>query len=125
MELLQFNRALAQMDMTDIRGVADAIDRSFDSADGEVAWWRAHLDIDQALKQRGALRQAATAAHSAADAVLAAAARAHIPLPDPAVTRVAREAQEIARAIVAGGAARRSLELLLGHWQFALRPVAV
>jgi hypothetical protein len=125
MELQEFNRALAHMDLADIRGVASAIDRSFSSADGEVAWWRAHLDIDHALKQRCSLRNAATAAHAAADAVLGAAGRAGISLPDPDVTRVAREAQEVARAIVAGAAARSSLDALLGNWQLVFRPVGV
>ena|SRR5688572_4946656 len=125
MELQEFTRALARMDLTDIRGVSHAIDRSFSSADGEVAWWRAHLDIDHALKQRSSLRNAATAAHAVSDVVLAAAGRAGIALPDPDVTRVAREAQEIARAIVAGGSAQPALEVLLANWRVVLRPVGV
>jgi hypothetical protein len=125
MELQEFTRALAHMDLVDIRGVADAIDRSFSSADGEVAWWRAHLDIDHALKQRSSLRSAATAAHAVSDVVRAAAGRAGIALPDPGVTRVAREAQEVARAIVAGAAARPALDVLLANWRDVLRPVAV
>jgi hypothetical protein len=125
MELQEFSRALSHMDLADIRGVADAIDHSFSSADGEVAWWRAHLDIDHALKQRCSLRNAATAAHAVSDVVTASARRAGIALPDPDVTRVAREAQEIARAIVAGVAAQRALDVLLGNWRDVLRPVGV
>jgi hypothetical protein len=116
MDAREFTEALTRMPRGTIESVAAAIELNFATAEGELAWWKAHLAIHDVLKNQGALRQAASAAHHASGAVLRAATNAGMAMPNEIVTRVAREAQEVARGIVAGGPATPSLEHLLQSW---------
>jgi hypothetical protein len=116
MDARAFTEALTRMPQETIESVAAAIELHFATAEGEVSWWKAHLWIHDVLKAQGALRQAASAAHHASDAVLRAAAAAGMGLPSEMVTRVAREAQEVARGLVAGNAAAVAVAYLMESW---------
>jgi len=116
MDARGFTEALTRMPRATIESVAAAIELHFATAEGEVSWWKAHLGIHEVLKSQGALRQAASAAHHASDAVLRAASAAGMEMPSELVTRVAREAQEVARGLIAGHAARPCVTYLLESW---------
>jgi hypothetical protein len=116
MDAREFTEALTRMPRTTIESVAAAIELHFATAEGEVSWWKAHLWIHDVLKAQGSLRQAASAAHHASDAVLRAAATAGLPLPSELVTRVAREAQEVARGLIAGAPAAVAVAYLMESW---------
>jgi hypothetical protein len=116
MDAREFTEALTQMPRATIESVASAIELHFSTVEGEVGWWKAHLAIHDVLKAQGGLRLAAAAAHQASEAVLRAAANAGLALPNELVTRVAREAQEIARGLAAGGAAENPVAYLLESW---------
>lgn len=117
MDAREFTEALLCLGRDDIESIADNIETHFATAEGEVFWWRAHLAIHEALKSQGTLRAAGTAAHQAADAVLRAATRAGLDLPSDLVTRVAREAQEVVRGLVAGSSTTPSMSYLLESWE--------
>jgi len=115
-ELSEFVATIQTMTEDEVRRVAVELEtRSMSSAD-EVSWWRAHITIDRAIRDRRCSRSASLAATSAAQAVVHVAEDADVMLPDPAVTAVARAAADIARAIVAGASARDSLNYLLEAW---------
>ncbi len=116
MDAREFTEALLCLGRDDIEMIADNIGTHFATAEGEVFWWRAHLAIHEALKSQGTLRAAGSAAHQAADAVLRAATRAGLELPSELVTRVAREAQEVVRGLVAGTSVTPSMAYLLESW---------
>ena len=116
MDAREFTEALTRMPQATIESVAAAIELHFATAEGEVSWWKAHLWIHDVLKAQGSLRQAVSAAHHASDAVLRAAAAAGMALPNETVTRVAREAGEVVRGLVAGVSAARAVEYLLESW---------
>jgi len=73
--------------------------------------------VDNVLRRTGMSRSAAIAARQASAAVKTAAESDGMALPDPDVTRVARGAACIARAIVAGSSAITHLELFSAVWQ--------
>jgi hypothetical protein len=116
MDAREFTEALTRMPLATIESVAAAIELHFATAEGEVSWWKAHLWIHDVLKTQGSLRQAASAAHHASDAVLRAVGAAGMALPSEMVTRVAREAQEVARGLVAGTPAAPAVAYLLESW---------
>jgi hypothetical protein len=116
MDAREFTEALLRLERDDIESIAVSIETHFATAEGEVFWWQAHLAIHEALKNQGALRAAGSAAHQAADAVLRAATRAGLELPSELVTRVAREAQEVVRGLVAGSSVAPSMSYLLENW---------
>jgi hypothetical protein len=109
MDLERFVETLRQLDATSIGAAADELDAAASSAAGEVSWWRATVEIDRQLRAHHASRTGAWAAHQAANAVLGAASRAGIALPDDRVTIVARAAAEIARGLVVDAAAAQDL----------------
>lgn len=115
MEINDFTRALGRLSGDDLRVVAAAIEAHHRSAGDEVDAWRAVLHIDQVLRSTGRTRQAALAAHSATQAVLAAA-RAVDSVPDVEATRLARSAAMVARGMIAGDAAEPHVQQLLGDW---------
>jgi hypothetical protein len=116
----------------EIREINGSIRRTADTADGEVAWWKATVTVSCSLRRMHRSREAGLAAHRAVAAVQAAAARAGLGTADrDAVTTVARAAAEVARALVAeagvaagGGAvdACSAARTLLAPWTH--RPVA-
>lgn len=122
MELAEFTRSLAQMSEGNLRVVAATIAEHSKSAGHEVDGWKATIAIDRALRLRRRTRAAAHAAFATSQAVLTAATRAGIPLPDPAVTSVARSAAELARAIVADTTLAPELRYLVQTWT-ALSPL--
>lgn len=120
-ELLQALRALDAVGIARARAVIDAAHATV--AD-EVATWEELIALDQRLRHRGRGRDAALAAHRAAEAVRAAALAAGIALPDPAVTCVAREAAALARALVAADGSGTACPRLTAEAEALARLVA-
>ncbi len=101
MELPDFVASLRTLGPDDLRSVADAIERSHQTAADEVAAWEDLMRIDEALRRGGRSRAAARAAHEAVTAIRTAVEASAADVPDAVVTRVAREAALLARAMVA------------------------
>jgi hypothetical protein len=101
MELTAFLGALDELTLDDIRALALDIDAMTATAAEEVEVTRAFLRIESALRSQRRLREAAIAGHRATEAVQRVARRDGAELPDSGVTRVARWADTVARAIVA------------------------
>jgi len=72
--------------------------------------------IDDALRRAGRSQAAGRAAHEAVSAVQRAAASAAVEIPATVVVRVAREAAQLARALVAGDDAVAARDHLLRDW---------
>jgi hypothetical protein len=111
----QLSEALRSLTPEDLARIARSL--AADTAADEVDAWRITMTIDRSL-------QAAGAARAAAQAVQFAAASHGVALPDLDVTRVARAAAELARALVAGDECERELLQLLDHWVPLLARVA-
>ena len=92
---------LGRLGPDEMSAVAQAIDDSHQTAADEVAAWEDLMRIDEALRLRGRSRVAARAAHEAVRAVRDAVAASGAEISDTVVTRVAREAALLARALVA------------------------
>jgi hypothetical protein len=100
-DVVAFGQALGELNIEDIRAIAaDLVDANASTAD-EIASTRAVLVIEQSLRRAHRLPNAATAALAAATTVQEVALKAHVELPDPEVTRVARAAAQLARGLVA------------------------
>jgi hypothetical protein len=108
--------ALARLDADDLRAVACAIDDHHRTVADEVAAWEDMMCIDDALRRSGRSHAAGRAAHDAVQAVRRAAASASVEIPDSVVVRIAREAAQLARALVAGDEAVAARDRLLGEW---------
>ena len=100
-ELEHFVEMLGRLGPDDLNTVAQAIEDSHQTAADEVAAWEDLMRIDDALRLHGRSRAAARAAHEAVQAVRGAVAASTIEISDTLVTRVAREAALLARALVA------------------------
>jgi hypothetical protein len=100
-ELQAFVQMLRRLGPEDLYAVAHAIDASHQTAADEVMAWEDLMHIDEALRLQGRSRAGARAAHEAVTAVRAAKAASDIEVPESVVTRVAREAALLARAMVA------------------------
>ena len=116
MELQDFVGALARLSGQDLRALGTAIDAHHATVADEVEAWEDMMAIDDALRRAGRSRVAARAAHDAVQAVQRAAAEASDELPATLVTRVAREAALLARALVAGEDAHGAVRHLLVEW---------
>jgi hypothetical protein len=116
-ELVRFARELRSLTADDIRGVSEDISHVVASAADEVVATKAVLAIEQSLHRLRRSHQAGLAAHAVAQAVLAAAERSGMTLPDDDATRVARSAAVIARGLVAGLVVEDAVQFLLGGWQ--------
>ena len=120
-----FTSRLHGLSAEEIDRVAAALRAELDSVDGEVAWWRATIELTGALRRHHCTRQASMAAHRASVAVLEAARAAGVD--DDAhrsdVTAVARAAAEAARVrvlLARGEMSAAATEPLLHPWhQFA------
>jgi hypothetical protein len=100
-----FNERLRSLTGNAIRELATALRHEVDTAEGELAWWRATIAVSAELKRKHCTRQAGLAAHHASVALLEAAQRAGIAeTAREDVTVVARAASEVARALVASTA---------------------
>jgi hypothetical protein len=102
MDVVAFGGALADLTIADVRSVAADLAGACESTADEIALTRAVLVIEQTLRRTHRLHDAATAALAAATTVQDVAHRAEVALPDADVTRVARAAAQLARALVAG-----------------------
>jgi hypothetical protein len=123
MDLLEFLSALRGLSESDIRDLARKFQARFVSPADEVEWCRANLAIEQAARSSRARSQAVTAAgHEAARAVVGAAQRSRLALPDTDVTCVARAANRIARALRLGSDGATHLGTLLKGWSSAFVP---
>jgi hypothetical protein len=103
--LITLQRLTADM----ILAAADDLDEQASTAAGEVAWWRATVEIDRLLRLHRVGRRAALAASQAAAAVTAAAISAGLDLADRRVTAVARAAADVARGLTAESTAVQDL----------------
>ena len=112
MELVAFLGALEQLTIDDVRALAIDLDGMTASVADEIDVTRAFLHIESVLRRQHQLREACRAGHRATDAVHRVAARAGVQLPDASVTRVARWADTVARAIVAADETVVDLRLL-------------
>jgi citrate lyase beta subunit len=120
MDAYEFNHRLQTLTARDIEQIAAAIRAELDSVEGEVAWWRATIEVTGALRRNRRSRQASIAAHRAATMVVEAARAAGLEGDEhrDAVTAVARAAAEAARLLVAEGAlVGVAGETLLHPWQ--------
>ena len=117
MDLVQFARALRELTAADIRVIAADLRALIGSPADEVAGTRAMLDIEQALHRLHRSQQAGLASFAVAQAVLAAAERSGVTLPDDDVTRVARSAATVSRGLIAGLVVEDAVQFLLGGWR--------
>jgi len=97
----EFLTSLRQLTAGTIIATAEDLEQNAASAAGEVAWWRATVEIDRLLRLHHASRVAARAASLAAAAVAQAAVAAGLERTDPRVTAVARAAADVARGLAA------------------------
>ena len=101
MTLEEFLMTLRRLTAEAIVAAAADLEEQAASAAGEVAWWRATVEIDRLLRLHHAGRMAGLAARQAATAVTARAAASGLEHDDPRVTAVARAAAEVARGLAA------------------------
>jgi len=124
-DLVRFARALRDLTAEDIAAISADIGALVSSTADEVIATKAVLAIEQSLHRSRRSQQGALAAHAIAQAVLAAAERSGIALPDAETTRVARSAATIARGLVAGLVVDDAVQFLLGGWRrIVVEPVA-
>jgi hypothetical protein len=112
MSIEEFISGLRGMTPGMILAAADDLDTQAATAAGEVAWWRATVEIDRLLRMKRVGRRAGLAASQAAAAVTAAALAAGLDVADRRVTAVARAAADVARGLAAQSSAVE--DLLLG-----------
>jgi hypothetical protein len=101
----EFLTTLRRLTADTIIAAAGDLEENAASAAGEVAWWRATVEIDRLLRLHRAGRRGAIAAAQAAATVSAAAAAAGLDRADPRVMAVARAAADVARGLAAQYAA--------------------
>jgi hypothetical protein len=101
-DVTAFGHALTELTVADIRAISADISAVLTSPADDVATTRATLVIEQTLRRAHRLQNAAAAALVAATAVQQVAHNADVSMPDDDVTRVARSAAQLARALVAG-----------------------
>jgi hypothetical protein len=99
---VEFGRALEGLSVDDIRLIAIDLEDACSSTADEIAHTRASLLIEQTLRRNHRQQNANAAALATATTVQEVAHHAHVELPDDDVTRVARAAAQLARALVAG-----------------------
>jgi hypothetical protein len=100
-ELVTFVEALQRLTAAELRDLAFDLGHAVECAADELALYKALADLDRAARRGDRVLQAGLAAHRSVEAVFAAARAAGIELPNPDITRVARGATHVARAIVA------------------------
>jgi hypothetical protein len=114
MDFGAFIELLGTLDRSDIELIATRTDVT--TVGDEVDAWHATIAVDRELRQMHRTRQAAHAAYQASQVVLFTAGRLGWELPNPVVTKVARSAAEIARAMTAGDGCAIELNFLLQPW---------
>ena len=101
MEPAAFVDRLNELSGREITALARSLRHEFETADGELSWWRATIAIGANLKRHHRSREAGLVAHRSSAAVLHAAAKADVDVSRDDVTLVARAASEVARVLVA------------------------
>ena len=103
MNASEFTARLNQLTAAEFTTIVAALRAEHDTADSEVAWWRATLAVNATLRRQRRTREAGLAAHEASTAVIEAARGCGVleQERDTAIA-VARAASDVARAIVAG-----------------------
>ncbi len=119
MELVTFVSALQRLTAAELRDLAFDLDHAVDCAADELALYKALADLDRAARRVHRVIQAGLAAHVSVEAVLTAARAAGIDLPDSGVTRVARSASHVARALVASETAQDLIVVTRGFHRVA------
>jgi hypothetical protein len=119
-DLVRFARALRDLTADDIRQISADLVVLVGSPADEVVATKAVLAIEQSLHRLHRSSQGGLASHVVAQSVLAAAERSGMTLPDDDVTRVARSAAMIARALIAGLVAEDAVKFLTGGWRSIL-----
>jgi hypothetical protein len=99
-DVVAFGHALGDLTIDDVRAIAEDLAQANSSPADDIATTRSVLVIEQSLRRTHRVSNAAAAALVAATAVQDVAVRAHIQMPDPGVTRVARAAAQLARGLV-------------------------
>ncbi|HEY7438486.1 MAG TPA: hypothetical protein VIC35_03730 [Acidimicrobiia bacterium] len=120
MDIARFVSSLERLSADDLRMIASAIDDPHCNAAAEVAAWEDLIAVDGALRATGRGKEAARAAHEAVKAVRHSAEQSQVLLDATAVTRVAREAAVVARALVAGEDAQPSVTRVYDTWRRAV-----
>jgi signal transduction protein with GAF and PtsI domain len=118
-ELVTFVSALQRLTAAELRDLAFDLDHAVDCAADELALYKALADLDRAARRVHRVIQAGLAAHVSVEAVLTAARAAGIDLPDSGVTRVARSASHVARALVASETAQDLVVVTRGFHRVA------
>jgi signal transduction protein with GAF and PtsI domain len=118
-ELVTFVSALQRLTAAELRDLAFDLDHAVDCAADELALYKALADLDRAARRVHRVIQAGLAAHVSVEAVLTAARAAGIDLPDSGVTRVARSASHVARALVASETAQDLIVVTRGFHRVA------
>jgi len=127
-DLAAFVERLDALTGDDIADVASELRREFETADGELCWWRATLTVGANLKRHHRSREAGLAAHRSSGAVLRAAEKADMRVSKDDVTLVARAASEVARVLVADRAhdvPQLLIGVLLAPWRSVVAVAAV
>ena len=119
MELVAFVTALRRLTAAELRELAFDLDHALGSAADELALYKAVAEVDRAARRVHLVSQAGLAAHLTVEAVLTAARTAGIDLPDSDVTRVARAASQVARALVASESADNLVVVSRGFHRLA------
>jgi hypothetical protein len=124
MDLPEFLSVLRGLSESDIRDLARRLQARFVSPADEVEWWRANLAIERVARSSRRSQAVTAAGREAARAVVGAAQRARLALPDTDVTCVARAANKIACALRLGSDGATHLETLLKGWSSAFVPTS-
>jgi hypothetical protein len=123
MDTERFAESLLHLSQEEIRMGSANLDGQRSSAADDVAWWRVELAVEKLMRtrcSRAEVHRATAAGRRAARAVIEAAGRAGINVPDGDVTRIARVAGQIARGLSLGPLVGHQVQFLLGHWDRAL-----
>ena len=103
MQASEFTERLTRLTAPEFAAIATDLRSEHDTADSEVAWWKATLAVNASLRRQRRTREAGLAAHHASAAVLDAARICGLLDDDrDTVIAVARAASDVARALVAG-----------------------
>jgi Sigma-70 region 2 len=118
-ELGTFVDALQRLTAGELRDLAFDLDHAVDCAADEFALFKALADVDRAARRVQLVIQAGLAAHVSVGAVLFAARAAGFDLPNSDITRVARGASHVARALVASDTAEDLVVVTRGFHRIA------
>ena len=121
MQFVEFEHALGNLTMADVRSIAAQLELAFATPAEEIAETRTTLAIEHALRRSHRQVEAALAARNIGSVVQDVARRERVKLPDDAVTRVARAAGQYARALVAGDEVADEKVALGRRWRHLLR----